>query len=101
MDNETYEPVLYTLIDEEGGETIFELLGSYEEKERKYYALTPYIEDDEEYNAQQDLDVVVMESFINENGDEELTSIDDDDEYDRIGDILIAKINSENAEDEQ
>lgn len=101
MDNETYEPVLYNLIDEEGGEATFELLGSYEEDGRKYYALTPYIEDDEEYNAQEDLDVVIMESFINENGDEELTSIDDDNEYDRIGDILIEKINSENAEDEE
>ena len=65
MDNE-FLPDLYELEDENGNKQTFELLDAMEYGDEKYYALTPY--------------------------DEILASIEDDDEYEKIGQMFMERI---------
>ena len=82
---------LFTLTDEEGVEQTFELMDTYEDKHGNvYYALVPYYENPEEM-VEADTELVILKS--EDDGDEEtLASIDDDDEYERIGKIFMDRL---------
>lgn len=81
------QPNLYTLVDEEGQEQMFELLDSLEYEGETYYALTPYLTDAEAILAD-DGEVVILQSTYE--GDEEiLVSVDDDDLFDTLGDLFM------------
>ncbi len=90
MDNE-FLPDLYELEDEDGNKQTFELLDAMEYEDEKYYALTPYFEDGEE--ALEDSgDVVILKSTFDENNEEILASIEDDEEYEKIGNMFMERI---------
>lgn len=80
-----YAPDLYTLVDEDGNEQTFEMIDAIEEGDVQYYALTPYPED----LSNDELVILKME---NVDGEDMLVSIDDDDEFDRIGKIFLERI---------
>ena len=84
MADEIFESEIYTLTDDNGVESDFELIGTVELEGVTYYALIPYIEDEdaevEEY--------IVLRGEKDENGEDILVSIDDDDEFDRVADIF-------------
>ena len=83
---------LYTLVDEEGVEQTFELMDTYEDKDGNvYYALVPYYENPEDM-VEADTELVVLRSEEDENGEETLVSIDDDAEYERIGQIFMDRL---------
>ncbi|MBQ4095140.1 MAG: DUF1292 domain-containing protein [Oscillospiraceae bacterium] len=86
-DNELdYTPDLYTLVDDEGNEQTFEMLDCMECEGETYYALTPYPE-----NLDTDGEVVILKKIIE--GDEEImASIEDDEEYERIGNKFMERI---------
>ncbi|MBO6140385.1 MAG: DUF1292 domain-containing protein [Ruminococcus sp.] len=88
--NEEYRPDLYSLTDEDGKEQMFELLDSMEYEGETYYALTPYYEDGQE--ALEDSGaVIILKSEYTE--DEELmVTIDDDEEYERVGAVFMKKL---------
>lgn len=89
MANE-YTPDLYTLEDEDGKEQVFEMLDTMEFEGEKYFALTPYYEDPDEM-LEDSGEVVILKSEFE--GDEEMmVSIDDDEEYDRVGEIFMKRI---------
>ena len=88
--SEEYTPDLYTLEDEDGHGQVFEMLDAMEYEGEKYYALTPYYENPEE-TLGDDGEVVILKSDFD--GDEEImVSIDDDEEYERIGNIFMKRI---------
>jgi len=80
MAEELYGDEIFTLTDEEGNESQFELLGSHEVDGVTYLALVPVDENSDEY--------VILRLEVDENGEETLVTIDDDDEFDRIADIF-------------
>jgi len=83
---------LYTLVDEEGVEQTFELMDTYEtDAGELYYALVPYYENPEDM-VEADTELVVLRSEEDENGEETLVSIDDDAEYERIGQIFMDRL---------
>ena len=82
---ENEEVLVYTLTDEDGNENDFELIGSIEVEGKKYCALIPFTEDDEDVEEYIVLRVEQSEEDPNE---EILVSIDDDEEFDRIADIF-------------
>ena len=97
---DTYEELLnksYTLIDEEGKEQAFELLDVMEIEDQRYFALLPYFEDPEEA-VEDDGDLVVLKAEMVD-GEEMMATIDDDEEYERIGNMFLERI-SEMFEDE-
>ncbi len=101
-----YTPDLYTLVDEEGVEQTFEMLDALETEDGgRYFALVPYTENPEQALDEND-ELVILKSEMN--GDEEmLVSIEDDAEFDRIGQIFLKRIeemfeddDNEESEDE-
>ena len=80
MAEENFETEIFTLTDEEGNESQFELIGSTEVDGTVYLALEPVDENpDGEY--------VILKLAL-EDGEEVLVTIDDDDEFDKIADIF-------------
>lgn len=90
MNYDNYSPELYTLSDEDGKEQTFELIDTYEDGENRYYAMIPYYDDPEELIQNNGELVILKSDYVND--EEMLITIDDDDEYDRIGRIFLERI---------
>ena len=85
-----FQPDIYTLEDEDGNEQAFELLDVMDFEGEKYFALTPYMETAEEL-LEYDGEVVILKSQFE--GDEEMmVTIDDDDEYERVGAVFLERL---------
>jgi uncharacterized protein YrzB (UPF0473 family) len=82
---------LFTLVDEDGVEQNFEFVDEYEEDGTVYYALVPYYDDPTEI-IDADTELVVLKVEQDDNGEDILSTIDDDDEYERIGNIFMDRI---------
>ena len=82
MADETFEfeQEVFTLTDEEGNESDFELIGNMEIDGERYVALLPVDGKDDEY--------VILKLTEDEDGDEVLVTIDDDDEFDKVADAF-------------
>ena len=94
-----FGPDLYTLVDEEGVEQTFELLDVMEAEGNTYYALVPYAENPEDIlEGSDELVVLKMEEV---DGEELLASIEDDEEFERIGQMFLDRIMEEFNEDEE
>ena len=92
-----FTPDLYTLIDEEGVEQAFELLDVMDLEDERYFALLPYYDDPEEM-LDSDGELVVLKAEMVD-GEEMMATIDDDEEYERIGNLFLERL-SEMFEDE-
>ncbi|MEG2814338.1 MAG: DUF1292 domain-containing protein, partial [Oscillospiraceae bacterium] len=90
-ENEEFNPDIYTLIDEEGVEQTFELLDVMELDDERYFALVPYYEEPTEI-LDDDGDLIILKSKIDENDEELMVSIDDEEEYQRVGEIFLQKL---------
>ncbi len=82
-DEDTEEIEIYTLTDEEGNESNFELLSEAEIDGVLYCALTEL--DDENEPIGDDYVILRAEE---EDGEQIFVSIDDDDEFDRVADFF-------------
>ena len=80
------EVEIYTLTDEDGKESDFELIGRIDENGQSYVALAPI--DDEEENEEGDEAGFVVLKVAEEDGEEIFVTIEDDEEFDRIADIF-------------
>lgn len=85
-----FTPDIYTLTDEEGNEQQFEILDAMEVDDIQYFALVPYFEDSQEM-LDDDGELVILKSTMVD-GEEMLASIDDDDEFERIGAIFLSRL---------
>jgi uncharacterized protein YrzB (UPF0473 family) len=87
------EVEIYTLQDEEGNEHEFELIATCEKNGTTYYAMIPAAA--EEDDNDEICEYVILKAVV-ENGEENLVTIDDDDEFDDIADyfddLLTAEI---------
>ena len=90
MDEMNYNPEIFTLTDEEGNEHEFELMDVMELDGTTYYALVPYTEDPEAALTE-DTELVILKGG-EEDGVDFLTTIDNDEEYDRVGNIFLDRI---------
>lgn len=83
-------PETYTLTDEDGNEFEVELLASFEFEGKQYRAITPYEPEKPAPKKGEDelVEYDILEVATDENGDEILTSIEDDEEFDRVADFF-------------
>jgi len=91
-ENFDFETEVFTLTDDEGNESQFELIGNLEIDGKTYVALIPVDGDEEEY--------VVLKVVEDESGEEILITIDDDDEFDKVADAFEDEFMSELDYDE-
>jgi len=92
-----FSPDIYTLIDEDGVEQAFELLDVMDLDDDRYFALLPYYDDPEEM-LESDGELVVLKAEMVD-GEEMMATIDDDQEYERIGNLFLERL-SEMFEEE-
>ncbi|MEE5992299.1 MAG: DUF1292 domain-containing protein [Oscillospiraceae bacterium] len=88
-------PESFVLTDEEGVEHEFELWDIVEEGGNVYYGLIPH-----EAKIEEDTELVILK-VGEENGEEYLATIDNDEEYDRIGKIFLDRAAEEDEEEEE
>ncbi len=81
--DDLYDDEIFTLTDDEGRETDFSLLGSVTIEGTLYLALTPIDEGDNPDDS-----YVILKPELDENGDEVLSTIEDDDEFERVAEIF-------------
>lgn len=90
--------MLYTLEDENGVETEFEVLGELEEDDGvKYVALIRYYENPEEA-LQDNGEFIVLKEEEVDGANEFVTP--EDDEYDRVGNLFIEYLTAMDEEEE-
>lgn len=100
MEMNEYTPDLYTLEDEDGNEQEFELLDVMEYEGERYYALTPYYGDDHDSLLEDDGEVVILKEEMVED-EPMLVSIEEDDEYEKIGGLFLERLNEIYDDDEE
>ena len=90
FDNDSdMEAEIYTLTDEDGKESDFELIGRHDIDGQSYVALAPVDEDGEEEGSEDEDEIgFVVLRVAEEDGEEIFVTIDDDEEFDRIADIF-------------
>lgn len=74
---------LITLLDDDGTEREFEHLASLEHNGSTYVALIPAFQEPEEF-VESDGTLVILKVVEDENGEEILSSVDDDDEFEEV-----------------
>ena len=90
-EKEMQEVEIYTLQDEEGNEHEFELIGTCEKNGTKYYAMVA-VEDTE---ANGEFCEYTILKAVFEDGEENLITIDDDDEFDDVADYFDDMLSEE------
>lgn len=88
-DMNEYTPELYELIDENGNKQNFEMLDAAELDGVQYFAMIPAIESEEFLNN--DGELVILKA-IEDNGEEILASIDDDDEFEKVSQYFLKRL---------
>lgn len=81
-------PETYTLTDDEGNEFEVELLASFEFDGKQYRAITPVETDKDAKKDDATIEYDILLVTTDENGDEILTSIEDDEEFDKVADFF-------------
>ena len=91
-DQMDYERDTITLMDEEGQEHEFEVVDTLEDGEEEYLALIP-IFDDPQSSLDDDGELVILKVVYDEEEQEEfLEPIQDDEEYSRIADQFMERL---------
>lgn len=86
-------PIL-VLVDDEGVEHQFELLAELEIEQDTYRVLIPLNDEDEEED-EEEVEVVILKVVYDEEGNEFLSDIEDDEEWERVADAWQELVDSE------
>lgn len=91
MDVDTGVDIL-TLVDEDGVEHEFEVADTLENEDKNYIALIPILADEEEDEGE----LVVLRVITDEEtGEEFLEPIEDEEEFEAIGDLFMERLKEE------
>ena len=82
--NQDMELNIFTLTDEDGNESDFEVVGQYEKNGQTYFAMIPVETEDDDSEF---LEYIILKLAV-EDGEEILVTVDDDDELDDIADYF-------------
>ena len=87
---------IITITDEDGVEYVLEVLATMEVDGTQYYALVPASTEEDE---DEDLEVSILKA-VEENGEEILCAIDDEDELERVYNIMMDELYQDEDEEE-
>lgn len=85
-------PIL-VLVDDEGVEHQFELVAELEIEEDVYWVLIPL--EEEEQLDEEEVEVIILKVVYDEEGNEFLSDIEDDEEWERVADAWQELVDSE------
>ena len=86
-----YGPDILTLMDEEGTEHEFEVIDTLELEESSYLALIPVPESEDEL-LEDEGQLVILKNQVDENGEEYLEQIEDEEEFERVSDLFMERL---------
>ncbi|MBR3754719.1 MAG: DUF1292 domain-containing protein [Clostridia bacterium] len=89
MDKE-YNPDIVSVVDEDGKEHVFEELDRIETEKGKYVALLPIYDDPQE--QLDDSGEVIILKVSEEDGETYLSAIEDDDEFNEVGNLFEERL---------
>ena len=86
-------PDILTLEDEAGQEHVFEVIDAVDFEDRRYLAVVPYIETEEDAEAAlaEDADLIIMR-VGEEDGEEFLDIVEDDEEFYNVGEVFAKRL---------
>ncbi len=87
---------IITITDEDGVEYVLEVLATLEVDGTQYYALVPASTEEDE---DEDLEVSILKA-VEENGEEILCAIEDEDELERVYNIMMDELYQDEDEEE-
>lgn len=93
--NDEFGPNFVTLTDDEGNDIELEYVDALEHNGTTYMAFFPVVEEDsEDEENEEEYGLVILKSQM-ENGEEFLVTIDDEEEIDKVYDLFMGQILSD------
>ena len=93
--NDEFGPNFVTLTDDEGNDIELEYVDALEHNGTTYMAFFPVVEEDsEDEEIEEEYGLVILKSQM-ENGEEFLVTIDDEEEIDKVYDLFMEQILSD------
>ena len=93
--NDEFGPNFVTLTDDEGNDIELEYVDAHEHNGTTYMAFFPVVEEDsEDEENEEEYGLVILKSQM-ENGEEFLVTIDDEEEIDKVYDLFMEQILSD------
>lgn len=93
--NDEFGPNFVTLTDDEGNDIELEYVDALEHNGTTYMAFFPVVEEDsEDKENEEEYGLVILKSQM-ENGEEFLVTIDDEEEIDKVYDLFMEQILSD------
>ncbi len=93
--NDEFGPNIVTLTDDEGNDIELEYVDALEHNGTTYMAFFPVVEEDsEDEENEEEYGLVILKSQM-ENGEEFLVTIDDEEEIDKVYDLFMEQILSD------
>ena len=93
--NDEFGPNFVTLTDDEGNDIELEYVDALEHNGTTYMAFYPLVEEDsEDEENEEEYGLVILKSQM-ENGEEFLVTIDDEEEIDKVYDLFMEQILSD------
>ena len=93
--NDEFGPNFVTLTDDEGNDIELEYVDALEHNGTTYMAFCPVVEEDsEDEENEEEYGLVILKSQM-ENGEEFLVTIDDEEEIDKVYDLFMEQILSD------
>lgn len=89
--SEEFGPNFITLTDEDGNEIELEYVDAIEVDGQTYMAFFPTVDDDADEAAAEEFGLVILKS-ITENGEELLSTLDSDEELNRVYDLFMEQL---------
>ena len=77
-----------TLVDEDGEELEFEVIDTLEYNDSVYYALSE-VQNDAQAALEDSAEVVILKAITAENGEDELVTIEDEEELDTVFNLFV------------
>ena len=96
--SEDFGPNFITLTDEDGNDIELEYVDAIEVDCQTYMAFFPTVDDEADEAAAEDFGLVILKSVM-ENGEELLSTLDSDEELDKVYDLFMEQLMADEDEE--
>ena len=96
--SEDFGPNFITLTDEDGNDIELEYVAAIEVDGQTYMAFFPTVDDEADEAAAEDFGLVILKSVM-ENGEELLSTLDSDEELDKVYDLFMEQLMADEDEE--
>ena len=96
--SEDFGPNFITLTDEDGNDIELEYVDAIKVDGQTYMAFFPTVDDEADEAAAEDFGLVILKS-VTENGEELLSTLDSDEELDKVYDLFMEQLMADEDEE--